>query len=91
MQTLTVVSILWVVSVAAFIALMAYRAHLTNNETDELFLDSEGDSTRKTEHDVLVNRVHRIQPYCKGAGGAAVLMTVAIVGIEAAHVVAMIQ
>lgn len=87
MSTLAVMSILWVVTVTAFIAVMVYRGHLTQHETDELFLsDAVDDSNRKHEHDDIVRRVNRIQPYCKGIGGVAALITVAIIGVEIAKI-----
>jgi hypothetical protein len=81
-------SVLWVVSVLAFAALMVYRAHLTNQETDELFLSDAEDhtSSRHQEHDLVVNRVARIRPWCQGAGGAAALFTVGIMGVYVARI-----
>lgn len=92
MQTLTVMSTVWVISVAAFVVLMVYRARLTNHETDELFLgDSDDDSNRKHEHDDIVRKVNRINPYCQGAGGIAALTTIAVVGIEVARLASMMN
>jgi hypothetical protein len=90
MQMLTVLSILWVASVAVFALLMMYRANLTNHETDELFLgDHDDESNRKHEHDDILHRVNRLKPYCQGAGGAAVVMTIALVGVEMVRIAAM--
>ena len=86
MQALTLMSILWIITIAAFIALMVYRGHLTQHETDELFLaDAADDSFRKHEHDEIVAKVNFIQPFCQGTGGAAVLITVAIIGVAIAQ------
>jgi hypothetical protein len=92
MPTLAIMSVLWIAVVAAFVALMVYRGHLTQHETDELFLsDAVDDSNRKREHDDIVRRVNRIQPYCKGVGGAAALITVAIIGVEVFRFASMVQ
>lgn len=92
MQTLTVMSTVWAVSVAAFVVLMVYRARLTNHETDELFLSAgDDDSNRKHEHDDILRKVNRIRPYCQGAGGIAALTTVAVVGLEVARIAAMMN
>ncbi|MDE1154963.1 MAG: hypothetical protein PW735_04435 [Acidobacteriaceae bacterium] len=86
MQTLALT--LWIVSVAVFAVLMMYRAHLTNLETDELFLSNNIDhSNRKQEHDDVVRRVARLRPFCQGAGGAAALTTVIVAGLAIASVV----
>lgn len=92
MQTLAIMSVLWAIVVVAFIALMVYRGHLTQHEADELFLsDADDHSYRHTEHDDIVRRVNRIQPYCKGVGGIAVLLTVAIIGVEIVHIASALQ
>jgi hypothetical protein len=83
---------LWIVAVAAFVALMVYRGHLTQHETDELFLSSSNeDSSRHQEHDDIVRRVNKLKPYCQSAGGIAALITVCIIGVEVAHIVNGIQ
>jgi hypothetical protein len=84
MQTLPIMFILWALAVAGFTALMVYRAHLTQHETDQLFLsdlDCETDCAGHVEHDDIVRRVNRLRPYCQGFGGAAALITIAIVGV----------
>ncbi|MDE1162799.1 MAG: hypothetical protein PW792_12740 [Acidobacteriaceae bacterium] len=86
MQTLALT--LWGLSVAAFVALMVYRANLTNHETDQLFLSSDGSTDfREQEQTDIVRRVERLKPYCQGAGGAAALTTIAVVGLAVANVV----
>jgi len=83
MQATNVMFVLWFIAIAAFTALMVYRGHLTQHETDELFLDDAADdSFRKQEHDEIVRRVNFIQPFCQGTGGAAALITMAIMGVE---------
>lgn len=81
MQPLTVMFTLWAIAAAGFTLLMVYRAHLTQHETDQLFLnENEEVDFNHAEHDDIVRRVNLLQPFCTGFGGAAALMTVAIVG-----------
>ena len=81
MSTLQVMFTVWGVLIAGFTALMVYRAHLTQHETDELFLSESADNFREQEHDAIVRRVNQLRPLVTGFGGAAALMTVAIVGL----------
>ena len=83
MHVLPILILLWGASVIGFIAVMIYRATLTQHETDQLFLgdDSNHVSMGHQEHDAIVARVDRLRPYYQGLGGAAVLMTVVVVGV----------
>jgi hypothetical protein len=83
MHVLPILILLWGASVIGFIAVMIYRATLTQHETDQLFLgdDSSHVSMGHQEHDAIVARVDRLRPYYQGLGGAAVLMTVVVVGV----------
>ncbi|HTV08857.1 MAG TPA: hypothetical protein VMD97_07425 [Candidatus Aquilonibacter sp.] len=83
MHVLPILLVLWGASVIGFIAVMIYRATLTQHETDQLFLgdDSTHVSMGHQEHDEIVARVERLGPYYKGLGGVAVLMTVLVVGV----------
>jgi hypothetical protein len=71
----------WGVIVIAFIALMVYRGHLTQYETDQLFLNETVPSHVHEENDAIIRRVKMIQPICTGVGSLAVLMTLAIIGV----------
>jgi hypothetical protein len=83
MHVLPILIVLWGAAVIGFIAVMIYRATLTQHETDQLFLSDEGTrvSMGHEEHDAIVARVDRLRPYYQGLGGAAVLMTVLVVGV----------
>ena len=83
MHVLPILIVLWGASVIGFIAVMIYRATLTQHETDQLFLsdDSAHVSAGHQEHDEIVARVDKLRPYYQGLGGAAVLMTVLVVGV----------
>jgi hypothetical protein len=72
---------IWGVIVVAFIALMIYRGHLTQYETDQLFLNETVPSHVHEENDAIIRRVKVIQPICTGVGSLAVLMTLAIMGV----------
>jgi hypothetical protein len=83
MHTLPILIALWGASVIGFIAVMIYRATLTQHETDQLFLsdDTTHVSYGHQEHDEIVARVDKLRPYYQGLGGVAVLMTVLVVGV----------
>jgi hypothetical protein len=82
MHTLPILLALWGASVIGFIAVMVYRATLTQHETDQLFLmDESSVSMSHKEHDEIVDRVNKLRPYYQGFGGAVVLMTVLVVGM----------
>lgn len=89
MHVLPILLILWCVSVIGLIAVMIYRATLTQHETDQLFLteDSTAVSTSHKEHDDIVARVNRLRPYYQGLGGLVVLMTVLVVGVYIAEII----
>ncbi len=88
MNAIQIMLFFWGIFTAAFVALVIYRGHLTRQETDELFLSeaNDYDHSREAEHDDIVRRVNRIQPFMQGAGGLAALVTVAIVGTYVASV-----
>lgn len=83
MHVLPILIVLWGASVIGFIAVMIYRATLTQHETDQLFLtdDSSHLSPGHQEHDEIVARVDKLRPYYQGLGGVVVLMTVLVVGV----------
>ena len=76
----------WVVVVTAFVLVMVYRGHLTQHETDQLFLSGNNTSVQ-TEHDDIVRRVNSIQPICQGLGALTVLLTLGIAGMYIAQLV----
>lgn len=81
MHTLPILLALWGASIIGFIAVMVYRATLTQHETDQLFLGDESTvSYSHKEHDEIVDRVNKLRPYYQGLGGAVVLMTVLVAG-----------
>lgn len=82
-----VLLILWGVLTLALIAVLIYRATLTQHETDQLFLSEEQTvSASHVEHDQIVAKVARLRPICNGLWGATILMTVVIAGMYIAQV-----
>jgi hypothetical protein len=81
-------AILWGIFVTAFIGLMVYRGHLTQHETDQLFLSDNILPSVKEENEEIIRRVNFIQPICKGVGGLAALITVLVFGVWVAQLVA---
>jgi glycerol uptake facilitator-like aquaporin len=86
--TLYVMIAIWGLIVTAFVALMVYRGHLTQYETDQLFLSEAAPSTTHQENDAIIRRVNHLQPFVKLVGGACVLMTILIIGVWIAQMVA---
>jgi len=81
MDALPLTFIAWGVVVAAFTFLMIYRAQLSRQETDQLFLSENTPEFEREEQESVLRRVKFIQPLCNGLGGAAALLTVTLVGI----------
>ncbi len=72
----------WAIVSAALVAVMVYRATLTQHETDQLFLnDEEAVSHSYLEHERLLARVNRLKPVYQSLTGATILMSVLIAGI----------
>ena len=79
--------LIWAVVSAALVAVMVYRATLTQHETDQLFLnDEETVCLSHEEHNRILARVNRIRPLYQGLCGATILMSVLIAGIYVAQV-----
>jgi hypothetical protein len=82
MNALSILTVLWSLTAAVFVGLMVYRANLANHETDQLFLnDEETVSATHQENDRVVHQLDVLLPLCKGTGGAAALLSIAIAGI----------
>jgi len=81
MNMLTVSIIVWLVVIAALVALMIYRNQLIQNETDQLFLSEEEPSSIHQENDEIIRRADQLQPVVKGMGGAAALATFLVIGV----------
>ena len=72
----------WAVVSAALVAVMIYRATLTQHETDQLFLgDEDARCASHVEHDRILSRVNRIRPLYQGLTGATIVMSALIAGI----------
>ena len=78
---------IWAAVSVALVAVMIYRATLTQHEMDQLFLNDEATQCMgHDEHDRILARVNRIRPVYQGLCGATVLMTVLIAGLYVAQV-----
>jgi hypothetical protein len=86
--TLAVMIAIWGLIVIAFMALMVYRAHLTQYETDQLFLNETVPTHMHQENDDIIRRLDHIGPACKAVGAAAIVMTLAVIGVWAVQVFA---
>ena len=85
MNHLTLLFIIWAALTACFAILMVYRAHLTQYETDQLFL-SESAHHEQAENEEVLRRVKMIRPLVFLVGGADGLVTLAIIGMFVADV-----
>jgi hypothetical protein len=83
MHLMSATFVLWAAAVTCFTVLMVYRAFLNQHETDQLFLgDEEGHvDFNRAEHDDIVRRVCSLCPLCKAFGGAAAIMSFAVIGV----------
>ncbi len=86
MATLQVLIVVWSLCTGLFLVLILYRSHLTRHEVDVVFLNENAGDTRETEHDDIVRRVDKIDPFLKTAAGAAALMTIAVIGVYVAQI-----
>ncbi|HEY5328863.1 MAG TPA: hypothetical protein VIJ79_03180 [Acidobacteriaceae bacterium] len=86
MTILSAMLLAWALSLLIFIALIIYRSQLTRHEVDEVFLNDSVDREREIEHDEIVRRVDRIDPFLKTAGGAAALLTLSVIGAYVAQI-----
>ena len=79
--------LIWAVVSVALVAVMVYRATLTQHETDQLFLNDETTHCLShEEHDRILARVNRVRPLYQALCGATLLMSVLIAGIYVAQV-----
>ena len=84
--------VIWAILTVALIAVMMYRATLTQHETDQLFLNDEAKHCLShEEHDRIVARVNRLRPLYQGLCGATILMTIVIAGLYVAQVLPQMQ
>jgi hypothetical protein len=83
--TLSVMIAIWGLIVIAFMALLVYRAHLTESESDQLFLNETVPNHLHQEQDEMVRRLANLAPILKGVGAAAILMTIAVLWVLGVH------
>ncbi|MES2391059.1 MAG: hypothetical protein V4555_05430 [Acidobacteriota bacterium] len=83
MQLLPSVLTVWFVLVAALMAVGIYRAHLTRQETEQLFLweDDGKESSAHEEQEIIQKRVHIVEPVWTWLTVAAIVDSVLVVGL----------
>jgi hypothetical protein len=69
---------IWGLVAVVFVALLIYHGHLTQHETDQLFLNETTPSSVHQENDAVVRRMNMIQPILRVVGTLAGLMTIAL-------------
>ncbi len=84
--------LIWAFVSMATVAVMIYRATLTQHETDQLFLNDEvSRSQSHQENDRILARVNRIRPLYQGLWGATALLSVVLAGLYVAQVLPNMQ
>ena len=84
--------VIWAVFAVALIAVMIYRATLTQHETDQLFLNDDGTCCKNhEEHNRILEKVNQVRPLYQGLCGATILMSVLIASIYVAQVLPHMQ
>lgn len=79
MRVIPAMWILWAALTTALLILLLYRNSLTRNEEDQLFLEPSGEG-HKHDQEVLLEKVHRVEPAVRIAEISTAVMTVAIAG-----------
>jgi len=90
MTAMPTLLIVWGGLVTAFLSLLAYRGKLTRYEDDQLFL-SGNNEIEQMQQEEIVRKVQLIAPAVRMLGGAAGLMTVAIIGMIVWNAVLQLQ
>jgi hypothetical protein len=72
---------IWGLVAAIFAALLIYHGHLTQHETDQLFLNEAAPSSVHEENDAVVRHMNTLQPILRVVGILAVLMTIAVASL----------
>jgi uncharacterized membrane protein YecN with MAPEG domain len=78
MAYITGIWIVWAVLALLLLILLGYRATITRNEEDLLFLEG-GNELR--EHEQMMARVQRLRPAIRVVGGVTGLATITLVGL----------
>ena len=70
MTTLAIMFSIWGLVAVVFVALLIYHGHLTQHETDQLFLNETTPSSVHQENDAVVRRMNMIRTHPEGRGHA---------------------
>jgi hypothetical protein len=75
-----VLLIAWGAFTLVLILLLIYRATLSMQEDDQLFLD-EAESHMQKDQEELLGKMNKLQPYVRGFGAASGVLGLVIVGM----------
>ena len=75
-----VLLIAWGGFTLVLVILLIYRSTLNMQEDDQLFLD-EAESHMQREQEDLLSKMRKIQPFVRGFGAAAGVLTLFIIGL----------
>ena len=80
MSSLPILIVVWAVFSGLFLALLAYNGTITRYEDNQVFL-ADTSSNEEQRQNIIVQRVHRMQPFIRATGALSGILTVLIVGI----------
>lgn len=80
MSAMPVLWIVWAGIAAILLILLGYRTTLTRYEEDQIFLD-DAEEHQQREHDALLLKVQKIQPWVRLAIAATCVMSAFIIGV----------
>ena len=72
--------IAWGAFTLVLILLLIYRATLSMQEDDQLFLD-DAESHMQKDQEELLGKMNKLQPYVRGFGAASGVLALVIVGL----------
>ena len=70
----------WTISLTVFLALLLYRGQLTRHAVGSMFLNEVVDNPVETEHNDIMRRVDRIDPFVKWSAALTAFFTVMMIG-----------
>jgi len=78
MSAVPVLIVVWAAFTGIFLALLAYNGTITRYEDNQVFL-SDTSAVEEGRQSVIVDRVHRTQPFIRLSGALSGLLALAIV------------
>ena len=80
MHALPILWIVWGGVAVVLMILLGYRGTLTRYEEDQIFLDEAG-KHHEMEQSAIAHKLHKIEPFVRGAVGAACVLSACILAM----------